>query len=367
VRILLVEYWHSHIYGEPFFARLRELGEEVFAFKEHEYLARSERPGVLGRIESASVRAQNKFRWGPRLTRMNRALVSRAKDLRPDIMFLFRGTHVLPETISRIKELGIYVAGWNNDDPFGVKYPYYVWRHFRRSIPLYDRLYAYRYANVEDFRRTGCERVGLLRSFYLRELNCPVDSSGSPYQCDVSFIGHWEADGRSAYVASLLRMPRIAFRLWGTLWERSPDWSDIRVRFGTIQPLYKEKYNLAINSSSISLVFLSGLNNDTYTRRCFEIPAAGTFMLSQHSEDMESLFREGIEAAYFRSPEEMKDKIRFYLGHRSERERISARGRQRLLRDGHEALDRARQVVGHLRQDLAELRDHASSASSAHA
>jgi spore maturation protein CgeB len=216
------------------------------------------------------------------------------------------------------------------------------------SVPIFDHLFAYRQKNIADLRCLGAQRVTLLRSFYVREYHHPLP--GTPKDLDVSFVGHWEDDSRTDYIAAILRQPDIRFGLWGSYWLSSPIADKVRERFGRIRTLGPSEYNLAMNRSRISLVFLSSLNNDTYTRRCFEIPAAGGFMLAPYTEELASLFAEGHEAEYFRSPGEMLDKIRFYLGHEVARARIAAAGRQRLLRDGHEALDRARQMREEIRR-----------------
>lgn len=352
MRWLLVEDWTSHIYAEPFFQRLAELGEEVHAFKECEFYQVPAGQGLRAKWAKKWIHGQHRLRLGPRIVQMNLALLARVEKLRPEVLFVFRGDQIFPSTLAAIKQRGVYVVGWHNDNPFSSKYPWYIWRHFRRSIPLYDRLYAYRAANLEDFRRAGCPRNEILRSFFIRELNHPIASPDRRYSCEVSFSGHWESDGRDDYIAALLDAAEIDFKLWGTLWERSPLFPRIEKRLGRIQPVYKETYNTALGSSKIALVFLSGLNQDTYTRRCFEIPAARTFMLAQYTAHLASLFTEGTEAEYFRSPGEMMDKIRYYLGDESARTQIANAGHARLHRDGHEALDRTRQVLGDLLRDL---------------
>jgi spore maturation protein CgeB len=353
MRWLLVEDWASHIYAEPFFQRLGELGEEVHSFKECTFYQTDERPSVLAGLANKWIRGQHRLRLGPRIVRLNLALLKTVEDLRPQILFVFRGDQIFPSTLASIGQRGIHIIGWHNDNPFSPRYPWYVWRHFRRSVALFDRLYAYRAANLEDFRRAGCRQSDLLRSFFIRELNYPGPSSPD-YACDVSFSGHWEPDGRDDYVAELLDADEIDFRLWGTLWERSPIFGRIQRRLGKIEAVYKERYNAALSSSRIALVFLSGLNQDTYTRRCFEIPATRTFMLAQYSPDLSSMFTEGREAEYFRNPDEMMDKIRFYLRNESARAQIAAAGHIRVHADGHEALDRARQVRNDVLRDLGQ-------------
>lgn len=342
VKILLSEEWHSHIYAEPFFQRFLELGVEPHAFKEAGYFGGG---SLWGRV-------QRRLGAGPAFARLNADLLRTAEQLHPEVVFLFRGEAIFPATLQGLRSLGAQVVGWNNDDPFSELAPARRWTHFVRGIPYYDRLWGYRTSNVEEFRRRGCPRVGLLRSFYLRELNFPVsDPIAAPLRSQVAFLGHWEADSRDDFVEALLREPGLDFKLWGTLWQRSRLARELAKRFGRIRPLIKHDYNLAINGAGMALVFLSRLNHDTYTRRCFEIPATGTLMLSEYTPDLATLFEEGVEAEFFRGPQELLDKVRFYTRHEEARRRIGQAGRARLLKDGHEALDRARQVLDAMRED----------------
>jgi spore maturation protein CgeB len=152
-------------------------------------------------------------------------------------------------------------------------------------------------------------------------------------------------------VAALLHEPALDFKLWGTLWERSRFAGELAKRFGPIRPVLREDYNRAINGAGIALAFLSRLNRDTYTRRCFEIPITGALLLSQYSADLATLFEEGVEAEFFRSQDELLDKVRFYSRNDEARRKIGLAGRARVLRDGHEALDRAKQVLAAIEQD----------------
>jgi spore maturation protein CgeB len=356
LRILLSETWSSHIYAEPFYDRFKELGVDVHGFKEGAFFRVDNVRWPVRAPVALLRRAEARYRLGPSFRAMNIALAREAKALRVDAVFVFRGDSILPDTIADLKAMGVHVLGWNNDDPFSHRAPRHRWRHFLRSIPLYDRLWAYREANATEYRARGCRRSGLLRSFYLRDLNYPIDDvRSSPYRAQVSFIGHWEDDGRDTFVEALLNQPNLDFRLWGTLWERSRLRRRLQRNFGTIQPVYREDYNLAINSAQIALAFLSKLNNDTYTRRCFEIPVTGTMMLSEYTPDLATLFKEGEEAEFFRDTEELVDKVRYYVRDEHSRLTIGAAGRRRVLREGHEALDRAKLVLETMRGDIEQL------------
>ena len=73
---------------------------------------------------------------------------------------------------------------------------------------------------------------------------------------------------------------------WDLVIHRSPELAgQVPVRL-----VWGEEYNRALCGARVALCFLSKLNGDTYTRRCFEIPAARTFILSEYSDDLASLF-----------------------------------------------------------------------------
>ena len=143
--------------------------------------------------------------------------------------------------------------------------------------------------------------------------------------------------------------------LFGPDWERAPrlPWLD---RFQPIRMLTGDDYVRAIAASRIALCFLSTLNRDTYTRRCFEIPAIGTMLLCQRTADMEQLFRPGIEADYFSDANELVEKVRHYLAHPDEQARIAAAGHARVHSAGHDITSRMREVEGILAAALARRR-----------
>jgi spore maturation protein CgeB len=295
-------------------------------------------------FESMSIanRFQNKYLVGPKTYRLNRDLVAYCRQLKPDLVFLYRNTHLWEKTIREIKHMGCKIFSYNNDDPFAEKHPVYLWRNYFRSLSHCDHIFVYRHKNISDLAERGYANVSLLRSYYISERNYPV-SAQDDYAHDITFIGHWENDSRDEYIKELLDN-KFDVGLYGTYWHKSRYYGLFRSHFGQIRALRKD-YNVALSSSKIALSFLSKRNNDTYTRRAFEIPAAGTFMLSEYSDDMNSMFKGGVEAEYFRDKEELVDKVRHYLVEDEKREKIAQAGYDRLVRDGHEVCDRARQIL----------------------
>lgn len=220
-----------------------------------------------------------------------------------------------------------------------------MWWHFLKAAPHYDHIFVYRPKNINDYKKIGYTSISLLRSYYLSEKNFPVKNlSTDKYKCDVIFIGHWENDGRDDYIKAIIDAG-VNFKLYGPEWRRSKYYKFFQEKLGYEIKSLTDDYNLALNSAKIALVFLSKLNNDTYTRRCFEITASGVFMLSEYSDDLNSLFIAGREADYFNNKDEMIEKIKYYLQNEEERKKIALAGYQKSLRSGHEVLDRAKEIL----------------------
>lgn len=348
MKVLVVGDWHSELHEAAVEYALRVLGHVPLRFEWHRYFRDA------GGRASIAARFQNKYLVGPVLARLNRDLVAAAAESRPDLVFVYRGTHVFPATIHAIRAAvpGVAIVGYNNDDPFGPRQPAYLWRHFLACLPTYDAVLAYRHLNLADYERLGARRVRLLRSWYMPERNRPVDLSPAErerFGCDVVFVGHHEDDGR---VETLERVVQAGWRL--RLFGPGYDWDPVIARsrwlrdLRPVQLVWGDDYNRALCGAKVALCFFSRLNRDTYTRRCFEIPASGTLLFSEYSDDLASLFAPGREAAYFRDGPEFERELRRYLSDDALRASVAQAGHERVRRDGHDVVSRMRDLLAWL-------------------
>ena len=87
---------------------------------------------------------------------------------------------------------------------------------------------------------------------------------------------------------------------------------------------YSSKINLNLTLRSIE----TGL-----PLRIFDIMSVGGFVLTDYREDAEELFEEDKEIVMYRSPEEMLDKIDYYLAHEKERIEIGVNAYRRVKKE----------------------------------
>lgn len=348
MKILVVGDWHSELHEEAVSKAFESLGHETVRFPWHHYF-KQKNEDLFPTLRAFTGRVQNRLIAGRSVSRLNADFLSVAQLQQPDAIFIYRGTHILAGTLRSVKSIlpGTVLIGYNNDDPFAKGHSGLLWRHFLASVPLYDLMLAYRHHNLEDFRRTGAKRVELLRSWFIPELNKPVDLTPEDlerFESDVVFAGHYEPDGREKLLERIVS-EGFNLRLFGPEWKNVISQSPILRTLAPVVPVRGEDYNKALCGAKIALCILSKLNRDTYTRRCFEIPAAGIFMLAEYSEDLASMYCEGVEAEFFRSEEELIKKMHYYLTNEHSRHAIAAAGKRRVNADGHDVVSRMKQVL----------------------
>lgn len=116
-------------------------------------------------------------------------------------------------------------------------------------------------------------------------------------------------------------------------------YTDSRIEEGVISPKVEimppvepgEAISIIYAGSKINLnISLKGIEQGT-PLRIFDILGAGGFVLSSYCPETAELFEEDKEIVMFRTPEELIEKISYYLTHDAEREKIAAAGQKKVL------------------------------------
>ena len=167
------------------------------------------------------------------------------------------------------------------------------------------------------------------------------------FNCDVVFAGHYEDDGRIEMLESICKSG-YKLNLFGGGWNRALNQLDKDsplLELYPITPVTGDNYRYAICGAKVAMCFLSTLNNDTYTRRNFQIPAMKTAMLSEYSDDLSNLYKEDEEVMFFKNEEEMLNKLEILVNNNDLRESISRAGYERVYKDGNDVVSRMRMLL----------------------
>jgi hypothetical protein len=136
---------------------------------------------------------------------------------------------------------------------------------------------------------------------------------------DVSFIGRPVAN-RHDYI-KFLKENGIKIKLFGVGWQNYPDLKEVYEGF-----LYDENYPQIINQSKINLNFSKTLYKKgefgQLKGRSLEVPLCNAFMLNEYT-DKNIEFINNLKEINFIGKEKLLEKIKYYLKHEKEREKLS--------------------------------------------
>lgn len=343
MKILIAGNWRWCQHETAFAAALSKMGHEVVPFSFHKHFQ-----GILGYYQSALPLP------GPALWQLNRALLANVRGNNPDVVLVWRGTHIVPRTLRLIKARGALLVSYNNDDPFGPKihghtpwHHRFLWMWYLRCLKEFDINFMFRPANVQEAIYYGAKNVHVLKPYFIPEKHHPVVLSASDkerFDCDVVFVGHYEPDGREEYLRVLVDAG-LHVRLFGGGYWSKKVLGDLSPYFGDVLPANGEEYAKALCGAKICLSFLSKLNRDTYTRRCFEIPACGRLLLCERTSDLRQMFIEGDEAVFFSSKDELVERAVWLINHPAKIKCIAEAGMKRVWADGHDVISRSSEFV----------------------
>lgn len=342
LKILVVGDFVYHMYEGAFYEKFIDLGHNTEKFETSNFLTFNSSNFFLRNF----YKAQYKYNLGPSVFFLNKELVKITQVFSPDIIFVYRGKHILPKTLIKIKDTcpKAVIFNYNNDDPFSDKYPSFFWSLFKKSIKYYDHVFCYRHKNILDLKKMEYDSTSILLPYYIKDKNFKKQQCYKDRSYEVVFIGHYEDDGRDECIKKLTEKG-FKVGLFGTGWEDSTHYDFFIKKFGRINRLNGDAYNDTLNDAKIALVFLSKLNNDEYTRRCFEIPTTGAVMVSEKTPSLSKLFKENQEIIFFNNKTDLLEKLESLFKDEKLLENISISASKRLLNDKHELTDRVNQVI----------------------
>ena len=267
----------------------------------------------------------------------NNKIINEAKYFQPQLCIVPKGDQVDPQTLLAMKSRGIFLALFYPDVSYFVHGP-----RIPKCLPLYDHIFTTKSFGVADLQEkmniTSAEFLphGFDQDIHRKLLldKQDLELMGS----DAAFIGTWSPK-KERFMAKLAEsLPQINLRIWGNQWGKSTQ--SVLESYIEGRGIVGDIYPLAIQASKINIVVLSEIrcgasSGDNITVKTFEIPASGGFMLHERTEELLEYFREGEEIACFGSPEELADKVRYYLEHEEKRERIRLAGYRRCIAENN--------------------------------
>ena len=316
--------YYTHL-GESFLRAFKKKSFDLFVVE----LNIDFRPNLFSKIRNKLLTSTlNKNR----IQKINNAAASQIISEKPDIVFVIKGIYLLPDTIKYIKSRcpKCQIMCFNPDDPFNLNNSSSN-MFIKDSLLLYDYYFIWSRRLVEKLKNYGVRNVHYFPFALDDKIIYPVTvnmEDAGDYFSEVAFVGNGDKKRNKMIkeISSLLSKEKnnVRLRVYGGNVKAN---SNIEVR-----PIIKDENILkAFSGAKINLNILREQNNNSINMRTFEIPGTRSFMLHEYSEEAMEYFRPGIEAEYFKSIDDCVEKIEFYLGNETARERIASAGYDRII------------------------------------
>lgn len=341
MRILVVGEFTAYHHEEAFCKAFEDLGNDVSRFSTNEWVNGGT---IYNKIE-------RRLMFGPLFLLMWASFVLAILKGQYELIF-FRKPMYFPRSVLRICRVlskeSLFFEYWN-DDPFGPDVNREWNKYIHQTISFFDMNYVFREKNIPEFKNSGSRRTAILMPYYVKSEHWRGVKEHP--KREITYIGHGEDDIRLNCFDELL-LGDIDLQLAGSGYEAFSEGKKFHELLPTTY-LSGEDYSNALNDSVGCLAFYSKRNNDSYTTRTFEIPAAGSVLISERTQEVQEWFKEDEEAIFFSSSEELLSKVRSLIENPTKRKKIASNGQAKLTILKAEVIDRARQIT----LDYEKIRD----------
>ncbi|MBN2571054.1 MAG: glycosyltransferase [Ignavibacteriales bacterium] len=265
------------------------------------------------------------------LERMNRQLIKLCQSFKPDLFLEAGGWNILPETIVKLKTMGIITALWTIDPPR-------IFQEIINVSPYYDFVFCQGTEAVEILIKYRKEHLYWMPFACDPDIHKPVSLSlreQEKYKSDICFVGSgWTSlyPERHQYLEQLAD---FNLSIWGPGWFESKNQK--------LSPYIKQGFTKPEEwikiFSAAKIVFHSHFTDPEgeipcyqASPRVYEVLACEALLLVDNQPDVLALFEDREHLVVFRSEQELQNLAKYYLENETERKQIAKKGKEFVLK-----------------------------------
>jgi spore maturation protein CgeB len=298
-------------------------------------------PSLFYKIHS--IRSKISFRYFPQslFRSANKQLINYARQVKPDIIWVFKGVEFFPGTLRHLKGLGINLINYNPDHPFIRTLVSNGGRNIKDCIPYYDLHFCYSRDLVHQLKTDyNLNAAWLPFGFELSdEEYSQIPIEGEIHK--VCFIGN--PDALRAKWVKRIAAEGIPIDVFGYNWSKYLNPGTPNINF--FNQVNGFEYWETLRKYRVQLNIFRPHNVNSHNMRTFEIPACGGIQLAPASEEHAWFFKENSEIFLYHSEEDAMKKIKLILNMTStEAALVRNAARNRVLNDDYSYAQRAKQA-----------------------
>ncbi|WP_414848025.1 CgeB family protein [Bacillus sp. IT-79MI2] len=257
-----------------------------------------------------------------------------SQKVKPDLVLVFSGFKLPCHQVELLKRNGIKTAVWMTDDP-------YVIDQSKKIAPFYEFVFTQEINCVSFYKSIGCQNVYHLplaadpNVFYPREVD-------EKYKTDILFIGVAFSNRVKFFDEIADYLVNKNMLISGVGWKSLKNYHLLQRRINANHWLSPEETANYYNGAKIVLNLHRSHDDPTINKnsekiealslnpRTFEISACGAFQLTDIRPDVSEFYKPGYDIETYRTPQELIEKIEYYLNNEEERKTIASRALNRI-------------------------------------
>ncbi|HEY8894491.1 MAG TPA: glycosyltransferase [Niastella sp.] len=285
----------------------------------------------------------NKILYKLGLSRIDRVIANQLQQVvsnwKPDVMWVFKGMELSPDTLKQVKAQGIKLVNYNPDNPFIFSGRGSGNKNITNSIALYDLHFSYDTGTAEKIQQDYNIPCKILPfGFELSEELYTACTQQEEIK-KVCFVGNPDSQ-RGQFLNQLSEA--IPVEVYGEGWSEFVDSSKITVHAA----VYGDEFWKTLYRYRVQLNLMRVHNPTSHNMRSFEVPGVGGIGLFPHTPDHATYFEEGKEIFLYRNINECIQCCKALLGMTAEEEsNIRRAARLKSIQAGYSYRDRTLQAL----------------------
>ncbi len=257
----------------------------------------------------------------------------------PDIIWVFKGMEIFPESLNWAKRRGAKLVNFNGDNPFFFSGSGSGNSNVTLSIPLYDLHLTYDTSVKVEFDRRKVRSFLLPFGFDVNDKTLELCSKEEEI-LKVCFVGNPDRE-RGSFI-DRLGDQNVPVTVYGNAWSKFLRHPKILIN----PPVYGEDQWKVLRRYRVQLNLMRPHNPNSHNMRTFEVPGVGGIMLAPDTADHRSFFKDGKEAFFFGTFEDCVSQVEKILAlPTADANLVRTAARERSIAGGYRYKDRAKQAL----------------------
>jgi spore maturation protein CgeB len=228
---------------------------------------------------------------------INNELLNFIQSYQPDIVWVFKGMEVLPDTLKTIHSMGIKTVNYNPDNPFIFSGRGSGNTNVTNSFKLYDLHLTYNLEVLNQIHKEYNIPCELLPFGY----DLPEEFSFSDEVEDIlslCFLGNPDKE-RASFISSLLDR-EVPVAVYGNHWQNFLSHKNVVIH----PPVYELEMWTTLRKYRVQLNMLRKHNLQSHNMRTFEITGVGGIQMAPDTLEHRLFFEDGEEIFLYRDVDE---------------------------------------------------------------